>query len=505
MAITLKRQLSDHEKEIIIERVGRIDWVTGREIPPEEALHFDHLKPFARGGDSELNNIVPMSQETNLKKGRLTLEEYRTKLRIERFFATGQRLTLGNLLRHLKEVEDISSFGEKVSVSIVKGNVALKADDLTEYTYRVETCPTTGWNYFYAILPIELLDSDDDTDSELGLQPRYLIFDKVFGLYRHFLNHPVLQPSIGRMDGQKIRLFDGQHKVAGLLFTGRKQFECKVYLDADKRQLNQTNISAHDAFAQTRFFSSVMVMKLGAQFGKDFEDYRNESQDEVKTEARFLRWLQNKEDNQFTTGDLNKRLRSYLYNGVLEDSGNKLRPLISVENRSSKQTPLTIDQLEKSLLSDFLFREALDIDMTSADYRREVEFENLIFLMNCLHDNALHRWDASAAKNNHDQVSLERMFRSKSMMAWSEILCDAIAASLRLTDREEKSKLFLRDLTDEKKEAIAYTVRRLAGWQGWSAPVDSEIDRVLSDNAAAVRKWLKEKGLTTGYLMGASE
>ena len=505
MAITLKRQLHDHEKEIIIQRVGRIDWVTGREIPLDEALHFDHLKPFARGGDSELNNIVPMSQETNLKKGRLTLEEYRTKLRIERFFETGQRLTLGNLLRHLKEVGDIGSFGGKVSVTVTLESVSLKADDLREYAYRVETCPTTGWKYFYAILPVELLDSDDDTDSELGLQPRYLIFDKVFGLYRHFLNHPVLQPSIGRIDGQKVRLFDGQHKVAGLLFTGRRHFECKIYLDADKRQLNQTNISAHDAFAQTRFFSSVMVMKLGAQFGKDFEDYRNESQDDVKTEARFLRWLQNKEDNQFTTGDLNKRLRSYLYNGVLEDSSNKLRPLISVENRSSKQTPLTIDQLEKSLLSDFLFREALDTEMTSAEYRRELEFDNLIFLMNCLYDNALHRWNATAAKNDHDQVSLERMFRSKSMMAWSEILRDAISGKLDIFDSEEKAKLFYREFSPAHKERIAMVVRRLTDWHGWTAPVDSEIDRILSDNAAAVRKWLKEKGLTTGYLMGATE
>jgi hypothetical protein len=106
--------------------------------------------------------------------------------------------------------------GEKVSVAVDQESVSLKSDDLREYKYRVETCPTTGWKYFYAILPVELLDSDDDTDSELGFQPRYLSFDNVFGLYRHFLNHPVLIPSIGRNEGQKIGLIDDQHKVAGL-------------------------------------------------------------------------------------------------------------------------------------------------------------------------------------------------------------------------------------------------------------------------------------------------
>ncbi|HEX9603847.1 MAG TPA: hypothetical protein VF973_08860 [Myxococcales bacterium] len=124
-------------------------------------------------------------------------------------------------------------------------------------------------------MPISALDSDDDHDDTIGLQPRYLIFDKVFELYRHFQRHPVLLPSIGRVRNNKIVLFDGQHKIAGLLWTGRRDFECKVYLTPDLRLLNQTNISAHDKFAQTRFYSSIMVGKLGTEFGKDFESYKN--------------------------------------------------------------------------------------------------------------------------------------------------------------------------------------------------------------------------------------
>jgi len=41
--------------------------------------------------------------------------------------------------------------------------------------------------------------------------------------------------------------------------------------------------------------------------------------------------------------------------------------------------------------------------------------------------------------------------------------------------------------------------------QGWIAPPDSEIDRRLSDNESELRKWLKQQGLTAGYLMGAPE
>ena len=56
----------------------------------------------------------------------------------------------------------------------------------------------TGWKYFYATLPVELIEQRmTNKDHQFGLQPRFLIFDKVFELFRHFQNHPVLQPSIG--------------------------------------------------------------------------------------------------------------------------------------------------------------------------------------------------------------------------------------------------------------------------------------------------------------------
>jgi hypothetical protein len=39
----------------------------------------------------------------------------------------------------------------------------------------------------------------------------------------------------------------------------------------------------------------------------------------------------------------------------------------------------------------------------------------------------------------------------------------------------------------------------------WTSPQNSEIDRILADNKSVVKKWLKDKKLTAGYLMGAPE
>ena len=506
MAITLRRQISDSDKDVILHRHGRKDWVTGRDIPENEAVHFDHIEPYARGGVSELNNIAPMSQETNLRKGRLTLAEYKTKLRIQRFFDEGDRQTLGHLLRHLSKTGDVGAFGAALHIEEGSERITLQTDDLKRSDFAIQKCPITGWRYFYATLPVELLDSDDDsTDPNLSLQPRYLIFDKVFGLYRHFLIHPVLQPCIGRIVGQRIRVFDGQHKVAGLIFASRREFECKIYIDADARLLNQTNISAHDAFAQTRFFSSIMVMKLGAQFGRDFEDYKADERVALKSESGFMDWLKAREGEVATTGDLNKRFRAFLYNAVLQDSDNKMSPFISAGNRSSERTPITMDQLERSLLSDFLYRHPVDQDMASEHYKRESEFENMVFLMNEFHDLVLHRWNPQAGKGDHEQLSLNRIIGSKSMQAWSEILRDAVCAKLELHDASDREMPFHRELGQSQRELISWTLRRLVNWQGWQAASSSDIDRHLSDNVSELKRWFKEQGLSTGYLMGATE
>ena len=209
MATTLKRQLNDEEKAIIVRRFGRKCFAIGHTIPEDENMQFDHIRAFALGGQSELDNIAPMCEHHNKAKGMLPLEDFRIKLQIEDFFQTGDRLTLKNLLKYMKDHGLIGSYGESVSrkkdaESVNVENHGYKA------IFQLQKCPLTGWTYFYGILPIAILDSDDEDDISIGLQPRYLIFDKVFELFRHFQFYPVLQPSVGRVKGDKIVLFDGQ-------------------------------------------------------------------------------------------------------------------------------------------------------------------------------------------------------------------------------------------------------------------------------------------------------
>ena len=165
----------------------------------------------------------------NTKKGQLPLEDFRVKLRLDEFFSTGDRLTLRHLLSFLVTKGSISAFGKSITTT---QDDEMISDEFASgvSTNNLYECPTTGWSYFYATLNVALLDSDDEFDDSVGLQPQYLISDKVFSLFRHFAGHPY-EPSIGRLSKSRIRLFDGQHKIAALLLNGRQDFECKIYVN----------------------------------------------------------------------------------------------------------------------------------------------------------------------------------------------------------------------------------------------------------------------------------
>ncbi len=380
--------------------------------------------------------------------------------------------------------------------------IRIESSSITQ-VFQTYDCPITHWKYFYARLPIDILDSDDDSDQAAGLQPRYLIFDKVFNLFRHFQANPVLQPSLGRIDENRIKLFDGQHKAAALLWNGHKYLECKVYVDPEIRLLNQTNISAHDRFAQTRFFSSIMVLKLGTQFGADFETYKNLEEGGHKSEAGFVNYIRSNDN--LTKGEVNKRFRNFLYNSILEDKDNRLARLVSETNYPTNENPLTINALTNSLFTSFLYREPMDENMATDSYKRGAELQNMVDLMNMLDGLALSQWNPKADTDDEGQRKLVRLIRSRFMKAWSALLKDAICTKLEIYDEDEKVKVFCNDFGENELKRVKFVTSRLVDWKMWDEPADSEIDQIRLDNDGAVKDWLRDKGLTVSYLLGASE
>ena len=289
--------------------------------------------------------------------------------------------------------------------------------------------------------------------------------------------------------------------MAALLWTGRRDFECKIYIEPNLRLLNDTNIAAHDNFSQTRFFASIMFARLGSEFGADFEKYKTLEDGGTKSEAGFMKYLDRADGQTLTRADRNKRFRSYLYNSVLQSSDNKLSNYVSKGNRSTDEKPLTIDVLSRSVFSCFLFTQPAEENMATDAYKRDKEIENVTALMNMIHDLALGFWNPKAGKNDETQRKLLRVFGSKSMMAWSELLKDAVCARLEIFSEEDRVRPFYRELSPVELDKVKTILSKLVNFKVWKSPPDSDVDRVLSDNKSAVKDWLKKQGLDIGYLL----
>ena len=102
--------------------------------------------------------------------------------------------------------------------------------------------------------------------------------------------------------------------------------------------------------------------------------------------------------------------------------------------------------LTKSIFANFLFTDPLTDNILSENYKRDVEAENVIKLMNLIYEQTLKDWNHSATQNDLNQLKLSRLFSSKSIMAWSEIFKDAVSAKLEIYDADEKARIFYRQL-----------------------------------------------------------
>jgi len=105
-----KRQLDPDEKKQILKAHGLVCFATGHKIPPNETVNFDHIRAFAQGGVSELDNM-PRLRSSQQDEGNASLEDFRISLRLKDFFKEGDTVTLQNLLEFLKKSKDITSSG----------------------------------------------------------------------------------------------------------------------------------------------------------------------------------------------------------------------------------------------------------------------------------------------------------------------------------------------------------------------------------------------------------
>lgn len=215
-----KRQISDAEKQEVLERQGLRCFIDNHPVAEAADLEYDHIQPYAEGGPSTTANIAAVCKKHNREKGTLSLSEYRDRLDLRAFFEGATKRRLDDLFTTRLGA---AGFAQPISSEVEDSTVKLYFEGAPE-SVPLYTCPSTQERYFYALIPVEHLRNDFE------LQPRSLEPERLWELYRHLRTHTQLAPGVGRLVEGKVLLFDGQHKAAAQVWAGRKRVECKIYL-----------------------------------------------------------------------------------------------------------------------------------------------------------------------------------------------------------------------------------------------------------------------------------
>jgi hypothetical protein len=480
-----KRQISDQEKQEVLQRQGLKCFIDGHPVASAYELEYDHVWPYSEGGPTEIENIAAVCKKHNREKGNLALGEYRDRLELRRFFEGAKKRRLDDLLATRLGND---GFGQPLHADVADHRTKLYLDG-GPVEVPLTTCPATGERYFYAALPVSVIKNDAE------LQPRALEPERLWQLYRHLRQHTQLAPAVCRLVGDSLLLFDGQHKAAAQVWAGRGAFDCKVYLEPDVRRIKETNLSAHDKLRQMPFYTSTLLEKYAGMASEDWEEFLLGTG--AKTEAAFVDFIRTKSD--LTKAEARKRVRSLVFKDILDHSENRLREYIAEENRG-RQNPLTMYRLEKTFFTDFVAPVPMNDEFETDSYHRDEERENVVRVLNAITERSLdNSWAPERNDSGHKKAA--RLYSAGALRAWVPFLRDAIAPSLQLFDTEDRERLFYRALDDKQFAVIEKLLDRLFSHKVWEDP-DPELNDLRYDNAERAKDMLRKSGLTPTWILG---
>lgn len=467
-------------------------FVNNHPIDNEEEIDYHHVQPFSLGGPTEIENLAPVCSEHHKRIGTLSIEEFRARLDMEAFFDNPEPRRLNNILE-IKTGAQGYGKNLKLEISKPKKQVRIYLDEKTvPLDLPLSTCPATGHDYFYIVLPVKYIQNDS------SLQPRPLEMKRLWELFRHLLTHTQLSPAVCRYSDGNVLLFDGQHKSAAQIWAGRKDIDCKIYIDPDLKLTKDTNLTAHDKLRQMPFFSSVLINKWADLFKEEWQEYVDSKGE--KSEDGFASFLTERGKSR---ADALNMIRSNIYDSIIEDHANKMCEYVAERNRTRKN-PLTVSGLTITIFKNFITTPPLEMEFGTSDELREKERLNVIKLMNILTEETLaDKWNPAANDDKHHWSG--RIYAAGSLKAWTGMLRDVVSQILGLYDKKDREMIFLRDISEDKWQLIRSRIRRLfVEHKVWSDPSPEVDNNLRVNNETHVRDFLVNRGLTVNWILGGS-
>ncbi|SDM41138.1 HNH endonuclease [Daejeonella rubra] len=497
----MKRQISDAEKQQV--RLQQQDkdgslrcFISGEVIGDTDDFEYDHILPFSKQGDSDLSNIRIVLKEYNRRKSDQPLYEFRDNYKLEKLFNDKKNNIKLQDIFLLKEI-----LPKSFHFTIEPNNIKID-DGVDKRTFSLLFDNILNVQYFYGRIPIKWLENDDQE----GLQPRVIDYKRLISLRDHLKDHPQLAPSIARLIDNRIKLFDGQHKLAGQVLNNTREVDIKAYIsptEADKAKklfddLMITNLDAHSKHKQIPFYTSTLLDRLSVIYKEMLGEFTSTKPVDKHSEENFISYLVS--DKQHSRADAKQMLKSAIMTNAVELSA--INNFTAVASRDTGFA-LSIDLLKTAVFPNTLFLEPSSANFKSSGDFRDSELENFKEVSVLLVQyGQLNNWVQNTRGKSLTNIELKarRIWHKGAVLTWAPYLKSILGMAFNFITNDDREKLLYRAVMDtNQKDRIGVCLQRLFNHPLWDEP-EGEIDSLLV-SARRQDELFNRKGLTEMYVL----
>ena len=490
--------LATEERQQLVGKLHELQsglcFICSREIDLElhkGEIDIDHIDPLLESGLDDPLNFALTHAKCNRSKGASNLQVARRVADFERLQeqAHSQRkrgADLGDVLsQHGGSQADLRLVIEnnRVRYSLPHGG------NEEIFSERLMHDKLSKMDSFVAQFPLEYLHHDN------RINPRS-IGSNIRNLIEEFLaKRPQLHMALGWWEPNhendphqgKLRVFDGQHKVAAQILLGVRIIPVRVFVCPDTNVLLKANTNAGGKLRQVAFDSAVM-RHLG-----------NTLYEERVNQFRQMRKLSD-HDLSFSEQDLVKFFRGerremtrYIVDAqrdqITRSSDNKLLQFVEWAGKKN-ELPLAYSTIERSFYGVFLYQKALDTPLDEGYEQglnpRQLEREQLTRLMSLFAEAFLiNNWDREiGGRRLETRVRSGENIPQNHLRAWRVSRDEVLATVVRylklvITNYlafegtyEEEDRLLHKCLPDRVWTHIENFLANLAGLPFW---IDSSL------------------------------
>lgn len=355
--------------------------------PIDQALHstnIDHIVPLANKGKDIEENFAVTHESCNKSKLDANLKIARIlhslkKIQVSTYDGENRSASL----KHVLSQYEGSKYDFRYSIE----NSTLKYSFSETGNNRIFEAPIfkdklSKENYSFIEVPIEYIYHDEI------INPRG-INNSISKLIKEFeKGNPQLHLSLARIDDNKLKIFDGQHKAVAQVLLGVKKLMLRVFVEPDIDRLTETNTNAGSTLRQIAFDKSIMRQLNNTLY---YERVKKYQEDHNLVDDNFSFSEQQLVD--YFKGD-NANIKKYIIDSIKHSitnhKDNKLKDYIDFEGKA-KDLPISYSAYDKTFLSMLINYKV--ILSTPINYRsdeglnpRELEITQIVDLLNIIAD-----------------------------------------------------------------------------------------------------------------------